>query len=1117
MTTFVTNDEIQTPVANPYVNELFNTLNTHIDMSASGYEDAASFEDYLSGMNTQQRDNAVGKIWDQLVSFEDTWGYTSYENLRNNIDLSFFDEAPITSGPIPTRYDQFENVEPDEGYIVNIDDGYSYIKKDKIDLGSNWNNYYDVQGITTTGGQFIPIIGWSDQIGVDLLTDINAWLHNEGYLDTDYPNLGKQASREDKKRVGMLIDENTIERVGGLDFLREVRNPNSVFFKDFNMGTDGAQLLSSQAETIYHEFNKGFGPFRHAVNKTLYDLSNDETMIPLVQDYKRIYDDLIADGHDKDYAQSSAIKVVLEPVIMNKLAGEEVVIPFWFNDKVKDSWMNHVLGITVPELNREALMFHNDGFKKIIGTFQNYVNDGYYTPIRSGNPWENNMLPEDYMDAATYTNKMSSFINGHLNKLSGGRAPESEDDYLVQKNAIKSILMQDMMYQTRLYGDAGWNPPPAAFWLISNSNAPRFFTTLSNPHLRRFLPHGWKYRTTFYDISDFKLELFSEKTRRLLKIPYSFEEPLAASISEYLGVDRKTLNKRLINNLYDLQHENIIFTRFQNRRNVPNINRIWNGVTTTGKFTGGVKIPISKIFWMYQLAKDGVPLGMDIIEGTINGYGLFNDKWSPNSKIGKDFFDATGVWEADPGERNWFSVEDGWEMAWFLEDNIVGISGMVGYDTFMRNQADYSKIHNDAYKIFDGIATSITDSYNRGVASKSTLEFLGSQFHKKITESPEYLALDSDEARLEHYKKAFFYLAFDKTSTFAKDGAEIKGAFYQDVLREYVYAFNGYEGGLSMLNRLRVGNDTNKMYVRDIPPPANFPQELWDEMIDIATMSDEDYVKKYPDGVGIKAWWDRGGTMYQTSHTDSLINKPPTSDTYPEVTYHTSRDKRVDLQEYSSISKIDTYSIENQLYNNYYKRDKIEGEDDLKSFYKDDVTYGPHPYFSIEGTQATGGKSNTYFDYNIFSSINTTFDTVYNSKVLRDTDAIIDDWIENVTQTKKSIKKIRAAKKENELISYDEFLKNEEERALMSQIMMMPVSTRVDVQNFAENSVYLGSKPFEKVNSLLDRITSLKDEDPELYMQMMADYISIMEKMRLDKGPSIEELKKGIFDFESPF
>ena len=206
-------------------------------MPSSGYGNAIEFEDHLLGMNTQQRDVAVRSIWDQLVSFNDTQGYDSYEKLRNNIDMNFLnygadDVDAINPIKMPDRYDMFENVNPDEGYIVDTGDGYRYIKKDFSDLGGNWNNYYDAQGITTTDGNFLPILGWSDQIGVDLMINIKSWLDNEGYKESDYPKIdprfGRQTetSQEDRKRIGMQINDKVLESGGGMDLLREVRNPN---------------------------------------------------------------------------------------------------------------------------------------------------------------------------------------------------------------------------------------------------------------------------------------------------------------------------------------------------------------------------------------------------------------------------------------------------------------------------------------------------------------------------------------------------------------------------------------------------------------------------------------------------------------------------------------------------------------------------------------------------------------------------------------------------------------------------------------------------------------------------------------------------------------------------
>ena len=158
------------------------------------------------------------------------------------------------------------------------------------------------------------------------------------------------------------------------------------------------------------------------------------------------------------------------PHLMSKLEKENVVIPGWFQDgNIQEAWIDYNLGITNPELNREALMFHNDGFSRIIDSFKDYVEEGEYNMTRSEAPWTNSITPQDYMDPYIYTEKMASFINSNLNKLTKGLLPKDEITFDAQKNLVTSILMQDMMKQTRVMGDITSSLgmlPPAAWWLI---------------------------------------------------------------------------------------------------------------------------------------------------------------------------------------------------------------------------------------------------------------------------------------------------------------------------------------------------------------------------------------------------------------------------------------------------------------------------------------------------------------------------------------------------------------------------------------------------------------------------------------------------------------------------
>ena len=974
-----------------YIDNLYNTLSSHED---TGFSNSTEFENHIHGLNKQERDKYLRNVWNTLNSSQATEAFESYPKLRNNVDIHF---APgYGSVDMPDRYSQFEDVGPiGDKYVVHTSDGFKYIKKGEVEIGAGWDTFYDVQAVTSKNGSTYPILNISDYVGNKVMTDTRAWTNDEAWTIGD-PIEG-YTSNHQKKTIGMKLSDNMVEMGGGVDLLQETRNQNSIFYSSYgDIGIDDqfAEHVSSNAHKEMHEFAVGFGPFRHALNKSMYDISNDEFMIPLAEEYSRVYKKILKSTDDKDYAQSLALKTVFFPAIEKKLTDEEVVIPQWFDGAMQNSWMNYNLGITVPELNREALMFHNDGFKRIIDSFSQYAENGTFQSLHTGVPWESQITVEDYTNPEIYSQKMGSHINAQLNKLSKGMIPNDEDSYNSQKMLVQSIIMQDMMNQTRMVGDFGNFIPPGAFWLIGNKNSPRWLKALKDPHLRRFLPFGMKYKsiTAGGDWSK-----YDKPTRKAL-----------VKMMESGGVS--------FNNMIDLEADGIAFTRYKDRRIVPNINRVFNSWTTTGEpgrlginWTAGKKIPVSKLFCGYAGAAQGLPKTMDIIGGTLSGYGWLNSDWSPKSRIGKDFFDAMDIWEADPGERNWFSKESDWEQAWFLEDNLIGVRGMFGYDTFMRNTEDFKSIHSDAQVIFNGISEGIVHGYNKGLSSKISLTNIGIKIQNEILNDPEYLALKTDEEKKEFYTQKFYERAFTTRMSGNRklgDNTYIKNGLYQEILADYVEGFNAYEGGLSLINKLRVGNEANTIAVRDIPPPPGFPQELWNEMKVISTMSDEEYYN-----------------------------------TYPNSKRTTKKSRRfIDLKD---------------------GRNAIFGS----PTYTRDVVHGSHPLYSVN-------DHTDNFDYNIFNRINTSLGTVYENRYLFEVNDIIDDWIENVTQTKKSIEKIRKQRKWEQTEEGQEYLLREQERNKLRQIMMNPVSTKVDIENFVNNSLYLQGGPYTQ---LLKDLEALED------------------------------------------
>ena len=77
---------------------------------------------------------------------------------------------------------------------------------------------------------------------------------------------------------------------------------------------------------------------------------------------------------------------------------------------------------------------------------------------------------------------------------------------------------------------------------------------------------------------------------------------------------------------------------------------------------------------------------------------------------------------------------------------------------------------------------------------------------------------------------------------------------------------------------------------------------------------------------------------------------------------------------------------------------------------------------------------------------------------------------------------------------------------------MMPVSTRVDVEDFARTSPYLGDKPGDTLMSHFKWLEDLRESDPEAFERLM-EY-QMKEKLKLEKT---KPDKDGFFKFKSPF
>ena len=113
-------------------------------------------------------------------------------------------------------------------------------------------------------------------------------------------------------------------------------------------------------------------------------------------------------------------------------------------------------------------MFHNDGFKKIIDTFNQYLESGEQLEITDPKPWGMNISYDDYKNPEKYHNNLNVGINELLLRLNQGK-PTSDPTVLNgQINAIQSFLLKDAINQTHSEAAEGYVPfgSPWTWWFM---------------------------------------------------------------------------------------------------------------------------------------------------------------------------------------------------------------------------------------------------------------------------------------------------------------------------------------------------------------------------------------------------------------------------------------------------------------------------------------------------------------------------------------------------------------------------------------------------------------------------------------------------------------------------
>tara|TARA_R100000234_G_scaffold164_1_gene116 strand:+ start:12035 stop:14560 length:2526 start_codon:yes stop_codon:yes gene_type:complete len=603
-----------------------------------------------------------------------------------------------------------------------------------ISIGGSKDNYYDVGTIENEkNGAVYPVLNLidyytnmavgsilnppeedysPDAAGLTTL-DLSQMLLNKSLYQSDnntnIPGLSPMRIEEsipndDRNLAAIIRDPDTaspFERYANRYFhYNEEYWDTEENFNQFKK--DWIQSSENEALKYLDNFQSRFGPFRSAVNKSIKELGNTDTMKELLINYKDAFAKHFDISNDEDMSKQVALKQILGGALEAKLGEQEVLIPDFMRGNMFEMWVDYNLGITTPELNLQAMMFHNDGFKKIIDTFNQYLESGEQLEIKDPKPWGMNISYDDYKNPEKYHNNLNVGINELLLRLNQGK-PTSDPTVLNgQINAIQSYLLKDAINQTHSEAAEGYVPfgSPWTWWLIPGGTRTAY-TAYQNTIARNTIA------AMGGNLDDFILSM--NKNADILVNKYGWPKP----------------------------------------KGKPNLTWFQRGIKA------GKKIP--KNFIKNRIGSAGLALflaeaGPDIVRD-LGGYMFGGDSSDnyPKTYYGRQIFNSFG-WQPDAGERNYKQKPI---------DSIGEFALSVIVGPMSQGESFYGAMHKDMKEIYKDVSTVIVHSHNDAILSTQALNTAGLKIISDIQNSEEFKSISNKDEQEQYFLKEFYNKAFN--------------------------------------------------------------------------------------------------------------------------------------------------------------------------------------------------------------------------------------------------------------------------------------------------------------------------------------------------------------------
>jgi len=864
-----------------------------------------SIHDENSGLITKEGEKQLN----DSVKIDTRYTNEAVQGHRDPISGQLVNQNEISEQDLYTL-NKLDEVEMPDGGFAYYDGGVKYHNPGNyMSIGSWYNNKYDMDGFFDTEGKYHSILNLSDYVSEKVYSnfekgasynqssDVMAANQNEsieawGSTENKY---GNKEFYMDNRLVQTILkrEPDVLNNRGGFQryqMAEDLKNTGEPFTDSNQSGfwDEGESFVDENEDGMYNDenffgrmlvdeldgFTDTFGPFRHNMNRAVDHIAKNRVMgrNGMLEKVTEELNNAVLLGIEKgsdEYLQAKnhIIRNVFQNELESYLSDNKVLVPYWWTKDLSETYLDYNLGLTSPSSgnlgSREAVMFHNDGFKKIKDFVDTYIEEGKINnQLSVGDNFKdmrysknsNDFIAGDDESYHSYMTKTESTINNILNwgdgltfktnkgeesPIFGNNLSEQQqidnkfiDGKLLKdrinqtkklmKYAIKSHLLTDNVHSTlysfdsgEITGESYWTP---MFWLLPYDKM-----------ISKVKGKGWTekggYRPSYPKHGDFR-------TSGGYSLPYykGIYDGRVKNLSQWFA------RQAVINSEIKLGLGTKIkrATSYAGRRTL-----------RSPRLRGGAAI---------VLGPEILEMIPDIVNGLWHG-GWGDDKptivdedlrnvaislgWE--APVGTQGYEGSGTYI---GSRPIFSVAKpaleltGWDQ-WML--------GM-DKNKILEIQRDFSFEHSQAMNVYDGIANSIVEGHFEYQKEALTLENLGLEIDSSIRRNKDFTQATSDEERNEVYNRLFY--------------ERMKRNDYQGHLKRYLSASNSYLGGLNLIGMTRGQTSENEIWKTMTPPPAFFPKELWEDLHRISTMSDDEYANLY-DGNSPYLRYKKEGNTYE--------------------------------------------------------------------------------------------------------------------------------------------------------------------------------------------------------------------------------------------------------------